>query len=185
MHRKKVLILNNDFTAIGLIDWTKAVTLDCKGLVRVVDYYRDEFIMSAGEHKWPSPAVVALTSYKKPQKKDVPFSRKNVFLRDKLTCQYCRRRFKSSDLTYDHVIPRAKWKSDSTCTCWENIVSCCYSCNSRKADKTLKESGMVLAKVPRKPDPNGFIIGFAPWTKIQPEWIPYLPKHFLELMDHQ
>jgi hypothetical protein len=176
-------VLNADFTPIGLIDWTKAITLDFKGIVRVVDFYKDDFIPCSAGVKWPAPAVVSLLHYKKHKKKDIPFSRKNVFLRDKLVCQYCGQRFRPKELTYDHVVPRSKWKGPRTPTCWENIVSCCHPCNNKKGDMMLHDSGMKLKKPPSKPNPHGFVLGLAPWTKVQPEWVPYLPKHYLELLD--
>lgn len=179
---KKVLVLNADYTPIGLIDWTKAITLQFKNLINVVTFYADDYILCSNGNHFPVPAVVSLVKYKSPQRKDIPFSRKNVFLRDKLTCQYCGKRYKPKDLTYDHVTPRAKWKNLTTPTCWENIVSCCYNCNTKKSDKTLKEAGMSLIRHPKKPNPYQFVLGLAPWTHIQPEWVQYIPKHYLELL---
>jgi len=182
----RVLILNADFSPIGLIHWEKAITLDFKGLIRVVDYYKNDSIISAAGHEWPLPAVVSLIRYRKPKKGDIPFSRKNVFLRDNLTCQYCNQKFLAKELTYDHVIPRAKWTHNSTPTCWNNIVSCCYPCNSKKADKTIKEAKMKLLKPPAMPNnSSGFILGLAPWTKLKEEWIPYLPKHYIDIIKQQ
>ena len=182
---RKALVLNADFSPIGLIHWTKAITLDFKGVVRVVDFYKNDHIVCSGGIKWPAPAVVSLVEYKNSKKKDIPFSRKNVFLRDRMMCQYCGDKLRAANLTYDHVIPRSKWNSKKTPTCWENIVSCCYKCNKSKADKTLSNSGMRLINKPKKPNPHGFVLGLAPWTSIESEWIPYLPKHYLEMIENE
>jgi 5-methylcytosine-specific restriction endonuclease McrA len=53
------------------------------------------------------------------------FTRFNVFLRDRFECQYCR---SSSDLTFDHVIPRSLGGQ----TTWTNVVAACSPCNLRK-----------------------------------------------------
>lgn len=50
-------------------------------------------------------------------------------------------------LNYDHVIPRAQGGK----TCWENIVTACYECNSRKANRTPQEAKMFPRKTPVKP----------------------------------
>lgn len=178
----KALVLNADYTPIGVIGWKKAIQADFKGVVRVIDFYKDDYILCSGEMKWPVPSVVVLTKYRRPKKRNIPFSRKNVFIRDRLTCQYCNKMLHPKDLTYDHVIPRSKWnKKDGTPTKWENIVSCCYPCNRRKADKLLKDVDMNLIRKPGKPNANNFILGLAPWSKIEPEWEPYLPEFYKEL----
>ncbi|KAF1879679.1 hypothetical protein Lal_00033337 [Lupinus albus] len=71
-------------------------------------------------------------------------SRKNILFRDNSTCQYCSSR---ENLTVDHVVPIAlggEWK-------WENLVTACVKCNSKKGHKTLEEAKMRLIKVPKAP----------------------------------
>ena len=51
----------------------------------------------------------------------VAFTRFNVFLRDRFTCQYCGEAFASSALTFEHVIPRSRGGQ----TTWSNIVTAC------------------------------------------------------------
>jgi hypothetical protein len=34
---------------------------------------------------------------------------------------------------------------------WENLVTCCMKCNSRKGSRTLEEAGFKLARRPKKP----------------------------------
>src|SRR5208283_402801 len=72
------------------------------------------------------PSVVSLKRYVKPTRYPA-FTRFNVFLRDRFTCQYCGER---EELTFDHVIPRCK----GGVTSWENVVAACSACNLRKAD---------------------------------------------------
>jgi 5-methylcytosine-specific restriction endonuclease McrA len=93
------------------------------------------------------PAVVRLVKPVSMFKKGVKFSRINVFTRDNFTCQYCGARKAMKDLNYDHVVPRIQGGK----TVWENIVTCCYPCNDRKAGRTPKQAGMKLRKDPIVP----------------------------------
>jgi hypothetical protein len=54
----------------------------------------------------------------------------------------------TAELTFDHVIPVAQGGRKD----WENIVTCCVSCNRRKGGRTPSEAGMRLMKPPRRPD---------------------------------
>ena len=80
-------------------------------------------------------------------KRGVKFSRINVFARDEFRCQYCGARKPARELNYDHVIPRVQGGK----TVWENIVSSCYECNSRKRGRTPEQAGMKLQRAPVKP----------------------------------
>ncbi|KAI4386656.1 hypothetical protein MLD38_004572 [Melastoma candidum] len=71
-------------------------------------------------------------------------SRKNILYRDNYTCQYCSSR---ENLTIDHVMPislAGEWT-------WENLVTACSRCNSKKGQKTIEEANMKLFKVPKAP----------------------------------
>jgi hypothetical protein len=116
------------------------------------------------------PAVAVLLKHVRPVKTGVKFSRTNVHLRDKFRCQYCGRRFKMSQLNYDHVVPRAQGGR----TVWDNIVTSCYECNSEKANRTPLEAGMALLNVPTRPrvlPMNEPLINIA---EAPEEWRPYL-----------
>lgn len=182
---KRALVLNVDYSPMNLVRWQKAIVLEFKGLVDVIDFYANDKIICADGTKWPAPAVLRCRKYKKHSRGRVPFSKKNVFLRDRLTCQYCGIQLHFSKLTFDHVYPKSKHKRNNkgqkTPTHWENIVTCCRPCNHKKAHHTLEESGMTLIKKPYKPLPHVFVKGIAPWTILSREWLPYLPKFYLEI----
>jgi 5-methylcytosine-specific restriction endonuclease McrA len=72
------------------------------------------------------------------------YTRKNLFDRDGMKCQYCLREFVKSELTVDHVVPRSKGGMST----WTNVVTSCHQCNNLKGNKTLEELGW---KLPRKP----------------------------------
>ncbi len=93
------------------------------------------------------PKIIVLALYDRLPRKEVKFTRQNVFLRDKHTCQYCTRVFSERDLNLDHVLPRDRGGK----TTWENIVTSCIPCNSRKANRLPGEVGMTLIAEPRAP----------------------------------
>jgi len=70
-----------------------------------------------------------------------------LFRRDHNLCAYCGLFFESKDLTRDHVHPRSRGGSNA----WENSVTACKHCNSRKADRTPEEASMLLLFLPYKP----------------------------------
>lgn len=96
------------------------------------------------------PRVIRVLTFHKLPRQDVKFNRRNLFARDHNSCQYCGRRFITSELTLDHVVPR----SGGGKTCWENIVCACVKCNVRKGGRTPEEAGMRLIRPPAKPRRN-------------------------------
>jgi 5-methylcytosine-specific restriction endonuclease McrA len=96
------------------------------------------------------PRVIRVLTFAKLPKQEVKFNRRNLFARDHNSCQYCGKRFSSSELTLDHVIPR----SHNGTTCWENIVCACVKCNVRKGGRTPDQAHMKLVRPPVKPRRN-------------------------------
>jgi 5-methylcytosine-specific restriction endonuclease McrA len=134
------LVLNADYQPLSYFplslwswqDTIKAVFLD---RVNIVSEY-EEIIRSPG-FSMKLPSVISLKEYIKNQKSPV-FSRFNVFLRDKFSCQYCGVQKQSHDLTFDHVIPR----SHGGKTSWTNVVAACRPCNFKKGSKNTREINM-------------------------------------------
>jgi 5-methylcytosine-specific restriction endonuclease McrA len=181
---RKALVLNADYIPMHLVEWQRAMVLSLKNQsdpmdgYEVIEYYKNDFILATNHKRYPLPAVVRTPKYIKRHRHKVPFSRKNVFIRDRCTCCYCGTQYPPADLTYDHVVPRYEWKKkkyNGTPTKWENIVTSCYPCNRKKSNKTLKESGVSLLRKPIEPNTHGFILGLAPWHRMPQEWIQYLP----------
>ncbi len=116
------------------------------------------------------PSVVTLTKSFTKMKRVVKFSRENIYARDNFTCQYCGSKKKSGDLNKDHVVPRHQGGK----THWENIVTSCYPCNGKKANRTPEQAGMKLKKAPYKPA-NLPVLGpkFDP-RGIPAEWLDYV-----------
>ena len=77
-----------------------------EGTVDVLAEYEEQ--LCSPSVTWQMPAVVRLRRNVGSHKKGVKFSRMNVYQRDKFTCQYCGKKFRWSELTYDHLVPRAR-----------------------------------------------------------------------------
>jgi 5-methylcytosine-specific restriction endonuclease McrA len=156
-HHKDCLVLNADFTPIGIIYWQKAMVWSFKytnpnhANIEIVEYYLDDYIIGANQKLHSIPAVIKTKKYFSVNNKTVNFSRKNLFIRDNFTCQYCGQRTEINNLTYDHVIPKSKWTQTVSPTTWTNIVTACVSCNFRKGNRTPTQANMPLLSKPYVP----------------------------------
>lgn len=99
------------------------------------------------------PRVIRLSFYDKVPKLTLRFNRRNLFGRDKNTCQYCGVAKPLAQLSFDHVIPTSRGGK----TNWENVVCCCLKCNGKKGDKLPQEANMKLIKTPVRPRHNPLI----------------------------
>ncbi len=116
------------------------------------------------------PAVVRLLRFVGFRKRDVKFSRQNIYARDKFCCQYCGETLRARELTCDHVVPRSRGGR----TVWTNIVTCCRPCNRKKGGRTPEEAGFRLLRKPSRPSwLLGFHARFAA-HKPPPSWREYL-----------
>ena len=115
------------------------------GKVEVVEEY-DEDIRSVSITV-KMPAVVRLLNHIRWHRHAVKFSRVNVLTRDHFSCQYCGCKPVIKELTFDHVLP----KSQGGSTCWENIVTACRRCNSKKGSRTPDQARMRLRSQPCRP----------------------------------
>jgi 5-methylcytosine-specific restriction endonuclease McrA len=141
----RTLLLTRGYEPIQVISWQRAITLVALDKVEVVEEYDAE--IRAVSLMVRVPAVVRLLKTFRRHAKPVKFSRVNIYARDGHRCQYCGVTCSVSELTYDHVIPRSRGGR----TVWENIVSACYACNRRKANRTPAEAGMKLRAAPVRP----------------------------------
>ena len=140
------LVLNADYRPLSyyplsLWSWQDSIKSVFLDRVSIVSYYDRQIRSPSFSMKLPS--VIALKSYIRPQS-NPNFTRFNVFLRDKFSCQYCDSK---NELTFDHLLPRSKGgKTD-----WNNVVTACSSCNVKKGGRLLKNSGMTLNQWPYQP----------------------------------
>ena len=140
------LVLNADYRPLSyyplsLWSWQDSIKSVFLDRVSIVSYYDRQIRSPSFSMKLPS--VIALKSYIRPQS-NPNFTRFNVFLRDKFSCQYCGSK---KELTFDHLLPRSKGgKTD-----WDNVVTACSNCNVKKGGRLLQKSGMVLNQKPFQP----------------------------------
>ena len=143
------LVLNADFRPLSyyplsLWSWQDAIKAVFLDRVNIVSNY-DRYVRSP-TFEMQLPSVVSLKTYIKASRHPA-FTRFNVFLRDRFTCQYCGGR---EDLTFDHVVPRSKGGT----TVWDNVVAACSPCNLRKGDKLCRDVDMWPAAQPYQPTIN-------------------------------
>jgi 5-methylcytosine-specific restriction endonuclease McrA len=145
---EQTLLLNATYEPLKVVHWQKAITLWCQGKVEIIASHDREIRAVSFSLKLPS--VIRLLRYVRIKKRFdyVPFSRANIYARDGYTCQYCSHAFPTQELTFDHVVPVSQGGRKD----WENIVTCCVSCNRRKGGRTPEEARMRLVKPPRRPD---------------------------------
>lgn len=165
---EQVLLLNATFEPLKVIDWKRAVRLLTLGKVEVLEEYDKEIRSVTFALKLPS--VLRLLRFVRYRKKEIKFSRVNIYARDKFCCQYCGKKFEPKDLSFDHVIPRRYGGK----TEWTNIVTACCKCNRTKGGRTLKEAGLRLLKKPTKPSWVPFITVTVGVKSVPDAWFNYL-----------
>lgn len=165
-----VLVLNKSWVAVNVATARRALTLLFQGHAKVVhpvDYSLYDFeswcalsergLQEAGENgeryihtphfRVRLPEVIILSLFNGIVRREVSFSRRNIFARDKHRCQYCGQRPAKQELTIDHVMPRSRGGRDT----WDNLVLACVKCNVTKGNKTPDEANMRLLKKPTAP----------------------------------
>ncbi len=169
-----VLVLNKFFAAVHIVNAKKAFAMLCKESAEVISVdggqynsydftswievstFKAEYGLS-DDDQYESiktfsleirvPKIIRLVVYDKLPKASIKFNRKNVFARDKNKCQYCGKKFPTSELSLDHVLPRTQGGTSN----WKNIVCACTNCNKHKGGRRPAEAGMKLICQPVKP----------------------------------
>jgi 5-methylcytosine-specific restriction endonuclease McrA len=188
---QQVLVLNRLWQAVNVCSARRALTLLFEGHAQVVFSGADGAFQTFNFNQWHDfsqqephpesihtvsfkirvPRIILLLFFDRFPKKEVKFTRHNIFERDRNTCQYCGKNFDRKDLNLDHVIPRDRGGP----TTWENIVCSCIKCNTRKSNRTPHEAGMHLIRKPKRPKWRPFIqVNFTLNC-------PDIWKHFLDL----
>ena len=164
----RTLLLSQGYEPIKVISWQRALTLLTLGKVEVVEEYDAEVRTVSVIVK--VPAVVRLLRAFRRHAKPVKFSRINIYARDGYKCQYCGKKCRIDELTYDHVVPRSQGGK----TTWDNIVSCCYACNHAKANRTPAQAGMRLLAKPVRPTWVPAVVIRLSTTSMPDAWRDYL-----------
>ncbi|HEX2142333.1 MAG TPA: HNH endonuclease [Candidatus Limnocylindria bacterium] len=136
-----VLVLNQNYEPLNVCDIRRAFRLLGASKAELLE--RNHQVIHTPTIEIPAPSVIRLQYHIKRPRPRVKLSRREIFARDRHTCQYCGT--VSRDLTIDHVVPKHRGGRHE----WENLVAACRSCNHRKGSKTLAEARMHLLREPR------------------------------------
>lgn len=166
-----MLLLNRLYMAVRVVTARRAMTLLYRELAEVISvddgqylsYDFDDWVeVSAAKRRFEPerydwirtvrfqiavPKIIRLLGYDRLPSAGVKLNRRNLFARDQNRCQYCGKRYPTSELSLDHVIPRSQGGDNS----WENIVCACIRCNVRKGGRTPQQAHMKLISSPSKP----------------------------------
>jgi 5-methylcytosine-specific restriction endonuclease McrA len=143
VHTRPVLVLNQNYEPLNVCTVRRAMLLVFCDKAEVLEVYNSALLSPS--RSFIAPSVIRLIYMIKRPRPRVKLTRREIFLRDEHTCQYCGVR--GNDLTIDHVIPRSRGGPHT----WENLVSACRACNHRKGGKTVQESRMRLRREPFEP----------------------------------
>ncbi|XP_062113507.1 uncharacterized protein LOC133824594 [Humulus lupulus] len=139
------LVLDISYRPVNVVCWKRAICLEFMEKADVLEYYDQTVNSPSGSFYIPAVLRVPhLLQVVKRRRIKSNLSRKNILYRDNYTCQYC---YSQENLTIDHVLPVARggeWE-------WENLVTACSKCNSKKGHKTMEEANMKLIKIPKAP----------------------------------
>lgn len=176
-------MLNAHYAALRIISARRAFSLlfkrdrDDRPVAEIVDVENGQYIsydfddwrevsafrktFAPAEHDWIRtvrfdmvvPRIIRVLSYDHLPRHDVKFNRRNIYARDGNHCQYCGKKYSTSDLSLDHVIPRSQGGKST----WDNVVCACLKCNIRKGGRTPMQAGMHLITAPKRPRRNPVI----------------------------
>lgn len=162
-----VLVLNQNYEPLNVTNARRAIVLLDRGKAEVLEHAQGSLRTTTASLQLPS--VIRLVYMIRRPRPQVRLSRREVFLRDGYTCQYCG--VKTRDLTLDHVMPRHRGGKHL----WDNLVSACKSCNHRKGSRTPDEARMPLARPPRRPRSSVYYV-FSPYLQHQTDWVKFIPE---------
>jgi 5-methylcytosine-specific restriction endonuclease McrA len=180
----KVLVLNRSYLPVHITSVRRAFSLLYQGVAHAVNEQYQTFDFASWSELSVSvhddaigtvgrairvPRVILLLFYDRVPKRQVRFSRFNIYARDRNTCQYCGKRFARSELNIDHVVPRSRGGTST----WENVVCSCHHCNRRKGGYTPAEARMHLLRPPRRPEWTPFMLETFSLRRYR-EWVPFL-----------
>lgn len=162
-----VLVLNASYEPLHVISLRRAMVLLLKEKAEIVE--AAERKLQTMQREYPLPLVIRLVTYIRiPRRLTLPLNRRNVFIRDEYTCQYCGRQPGRASLTMDHLIPRSRGGGLT----WENIVTACVHCNQKKGNRLPEECGMHLRRAPFRP--RYMAIAFLAEARDHDVWAKYI-----------
>jgi 5-methylcytosine-specific restriction endonuclease McrA len=163
-----VLVLNSNYEPLNVCNLRRAIVLVLSGKAEVLEAH-DVTIASASDI-FDAPSVIRLVYMIRRPYPRVKLCRREIFIRDDFTCQYCGEQ--TRDLTLDHVIPRSRGGQHT----WENLVSACRGCNHRKGGKLLAEARLKLRRTPVEPRAGRYYtIQRSVNSRVHQGWLKFIP----------
>jgi 5-methylcytosine-specific restriction endonuclease McrA len=164
-----VLVLNQNYEPLNICNVRRALVLVIGGKAEVLE--QNLVGIATSRDIYPAPTVIRLTYFIRRPRPRVKLTRREIFIRDHHTCQYCGTR--GHDLTIDHVIPRSRGGMHT----WDNVVAACRTCNHRKGGKSIAEARMALRNQPHEPRAGAYYtIERRLDTALHTDWHKFLPQ---------
>jgi CRISPR/Cas system Type II protein with McrA/HNH and RuvC-like nuclease domain len=158
-----VLVLNFDYTPLNVTTFRRGFVLVDKGKAEIVK--SDESPITAGYKTYVRPLIIRLLNYIKYHTRTLRANRNRIYKRDNYECVYCG---SHRNLTLDHVIPKSRGGKND----WTNLVTSCFKCNLKKADKTPEEARMKMKHKPFAPTLVGESVTIQKvWSEFQQTFI--------------
>ena len=130
------IVLNADYSFLNVVDWKRAICLLIKDKVKVLRYSH-QTVQTGEGRAIKIPEVIRLIKLiRTVYRTRVPFSKKNVLIRDEFKCAYCLK--EGRYLTVDHIVPRSRGGVSD----FDNCVAACRECNHKKGNLTPTEARM-------------------------------------------
>jgi len=147
----RTLALNSSFEPLTMVPVRRALRLVIDGKAEIVEVDGEEQMRSA-HLNLPKPTIIRLKKFVHvPRRFRRQVTNTFLFARDDYQCQYCLRRqheLKPREcLTRDHLHPISRGGSNE----WTNVVTACSTCNTKKGNLLLPETGMTLLRTPTEP----------------------------------
>lgn len=163
-----VLVLSSSYEAVQICSVKRAVLLLLGNKAHSVE--PSDYLVRSPSTQLQIPEVIRLHRYVRLPYEEVPFSRKNILMRDGYRCQYCGKEDTGDNLTIDHIIPLSKGGRDT----WTNVVAACRYCNNLKGNRMLNECGLSLLNYPRTPTSLTFLHIMRQYGERRHVWRKYL-----------
>ena len=166
MSNSAVLVLNQNYEPLNVCNARRAFVLVDRGKAEILEHA--EGVIRSALHSFPKPSVIRLIYMIRRPRPQMRLTRKEIFVRDRYTCQYCGK--ETRDLTIDHVLPRHRGGRQT----WENLASACRGCNHRKAGRTPQEARMVMLAQPKRLPASSYYM-FHQYLDAQEGWRKFIP----------
>ena len=151
-----VLVLNQNYEPLNVCNIPRAFRLLFGSKAEIIEYNHAE--VRTVREVYRAPSVIRLQHHIRRPRPRVKLTRREIFARDRHTCQYCGRI--ASDLTLDHIVPRHRGGGHT----WENLVAACKPCNHRKGGRTPEEARVRLMRQPFEPRSDVYSL-FTPYLQ--------------------